>query len=214
MTCPRDWWDLDNYTNPPLLPEVFQDINSVVPSHTQWFRAFKLTPFDKVKVVIIGQDPYPTPGHANGLAFSVNPSVNTLPPSLRNIFQEYRSDLGFPQPRNGDLTRWAANGVLLLNTCLTTEAGVRGAHLGMGWEALTEEAIKKLVEYRENIVFILWGSHAHQYHPLIPSKTHHVIRSPHPSPLSASRGFFGSRPFSRANEYLVSKKKEPVNWRL
>jgi uracil-DNA glycosylase len=185
-----------------------------LPHYDRWYRALARTPFDKVKVVILGQDPYHTPGVANGLAFSTDPHVRVLPPSLRNIFRELVSDIAVPQPRTGDLTPWAERGVLLLNTSLTVEPGKPGSHRDIGWDVFTTEVIKSLNEHRKNLVFLLWGRHAQSFHPLITAKRHHVLRSPHPSPYSAGTGFFGSKPFSRANDYLVSKGKEPVNWRL
>lgn len=185
-----------------------------LPHYDRWYRAFELTPFDQVKVVILGQDPYHTPGVANGLAFSTDPSVRIIPPSLRNIFKEYVADLGYKSPRSGDLSTWAQSGVLLLNTALTVEPGKPGSHSNIGWNVLTEEVIRSLNEHRKDLVFILWGRHAQVYHRSISSRKHFVIRSPHPSPYSAASGFFGSKPFSRANDYLVSKGKEPVNWRL
>jgi uracil-DNA glycosylase len=174
------------------------------------YRAFYATPFNDVKVVILGQDPYPTRGHAHGLAFSVPASVRNLPPSLRNILREYTNDLHLPLPRNGDLSLWADRGVLLLNTILTVQEGKPLSHKGLGWEKLTIEVIQKLSEYRDGLVFILWGNHAQQYRGLIDENKHHVLVSPHPSPLSANRGFFGSRPFTRANARLA----QPVDWRL
>lgn len=175
-------------------------------------RAFT-QPFDDVRVLIVGQDPYPTPGHAVGLSFSVAPEVSPIPRSLANIYREYCEDLGYPMPANGDLTPWASSGVLLLNRVLTVSPGDAGSHRGKGWEQVTECAIKSLVEREgEPLVAILWGRDAanlQQWMPEVP-----VIVSPHPSPLSASRGFFGSRPFSRANEALAGLGAEPVDWRL
>lgn len=206
------WTDLKWWKNSTEMLRL--DKRNTLPPHELWFRAFELTPFDKVKVVILGQDPYPTKGHANGLAFSVNPNVQPLPASLRNIFQEYCADLHLPHPRNGDLTLWAERGVLLLNTILTVEEGKPLSHKGLGWEKLTIEVVRTLSEYRRNLVAILWGNNAQQYRGLIDEDRHKVLASPHPSPLSAGRGFFGSRPFSRANAYLVSKNIEPIDWRL
>lgn len=174
-------------------------------------RAFT-SPFHEVRVLIVGQDPYPTPGHAVGLSFSVAPDVRPLPKSLINIFREYVDDLGYPPPSTGDLTPWAQRGVLLLNRVLTVSPGNAGGHRGKGWEAVTECAIRALAARDEPLVAILWGNDARstaQWLPDVP-----VIESVHPSPLSASRGFFGSRPFSRANEELLDLGAEPVDWRL
>lgn len=207
-----DWWRSD--TKEAIHGMILETRMSVLPHPDRWYRALELTPFESVKCVILGQDPYHTPGVANGLAFSVSPDVRTLPPSLRNIFKEYREDLGYPMPRNGDLTPWAQSGVLLLNTALTVQPNRPASHADIGWDVFTKEVISKLNEHRTNLVFILWGRHAQQYQSLIQIKRHHIIRSPHPSPFSASTGFFTSKPFSRTNEYLVSKRQEPVNWRL
>ncbi|MFW0792694.1 uracil-DNA glycosylase [Gordonia sp. CPCC 205515] len=183
-----------------------------LPAGTNVLRAFT-QPFDDVRVLIVGQDPYPTPGHAVGLSFSVAPEVSPIPRSLSNIYREYCEDLGYPMPATGDLTPWAKSGVLLLNRVLTVSPGEAGSHRGKGWEQVTECAIKALVDREgEPLVAILWGRDAanlQQWMPDVP-----VIVSPHPSPLSASRGFFGSRPFSRANEALDELGAEPVDWRL
>ena len=183
----------------------------VLPTFDNMFRALVLVPPDEVKVVILGQDPYPTRGHANGLAFSVNPDVTPLPRSLKNIFKELEDDIGVNH-ENGDLTCWAEQGVLLLNTCLTVEEGKAGSHSKLGWSELTNEVIEYLNKKRENIVFILWGNHAQRAGRWIGSDHHHTIRSPHPSPLSAHRGFFGSKPFSLANKYLIDNNITPINW--
>ncbi|MGI9123701.1 MAG: uracil-DNA glycosylase, partial [Mycobacterium sp.] len=161
-----------------------------------------------------GQDPYPTPGHAVGLSFSVAPDERPLPRSLANIFTEYSADLGFPQPANGDLTPWAQRGVMLLNRVLTVRPGTPASHRGKGWEAVTECAIRALAARDEPMVAILWGRDAATLTPMLAGSKCASIESPHPSPLSASRGFFGSRPFSRANEMLTSMGAEPVDWRL
>lgn len=183
----------------------------VYPPAGKIFAAFDSCPFDKVKVVILGQDPYPGAGQANGLSFSVNPGVE-LPRSLRNIYTELQSDLGCTPPASGDLSRWARQGVLLLNATLTVNAGAPASHQNHGWETFTDAAIRKLAEEREGLVFILWGAYAQRKGEFIDRSRHCVITSPHPSPLSASRGFFGSRPFSRANEYLVARGEAPVDW--
>ncbi len=175
------------------------------------FAAFDACPFDSVRVVILGQDPYHGPGQANGLSFSVNPGVE-IPRSLHNIYRELTSDLGVPPPPSGDLSRWARQGVLLLNSTLTVEAGRAGSHQGHGWEELTDAAIAALATGREGLVFILWGAYAQRKGALIDRTRHCVIASPHPSPLSASRGFFGSRPFSRANQYLTARGLQPIEW--
>lgn len=176
------------------------------------FRAFDLTPFDEVKVVILGQDPYHGGGQANGLCFAVGESI-ALPPSLQNIFKEIESDIGQPLVhRSGDLARWAEQGVLLLNATLTVRARRPGSHQGRGWEELTDAAIRALSEERKNLVFILWGNYAKQKGAHIERSKHLVIESPHPSPFSAYNGFFGSKPFSRANEYLIEHGKEPIDW--
>lgn len=175
----------------------------VYPPREQIFEAFKRTAFDKVKAVIIGQDPYHEPGQAQGLAFYVPPFI-TPPPSLKNIAKE----LG----KMPDLLSWAENGVLLLNATLTVNAHSAGSHKGMGWEIFTDSIIKELAEKRENLVFILWGSYAQRKGSFIDRSRHFIIESAHPSPLSAYRGFFGSKPFSRANEYLLEHNIEPINW--
>lgn len=174
-------------------------------------RAFTF-PFDAVRVLIVGQDPYPTPGHAVGLSFSVGADVRPLPRSLANIYTEYQQDLGYPAPANGDLTPWSEQGVMLLNRVLTVRPGTPASHRGKGWEAVTECAIRALVERRQPLVAVLWGRDAATLKPMLGDTA--TIESAHPSPLSASRGFFGSRPFSRANELLVQSGAEPVDWRL
>lgn len=175
------------------------------------FNAFNLCPFDRVKVVIIGQDPYHGPGQAHGLCFSVNDGV-AFPPSLQNIFKEIQSDLGVPVPATGNLTRWAEQGVLLLNATLTVRAHQAGSHQRQGWEEFTDAAIKALAEKREQLVFILWGAYAQKKGAFINRNRHLVLASAHPSPLSAFHGFFGNRHFSRANAYLEQHGKTPVNW--
>ncbi|MBR4846034.1 MAG: uracil-DNA glycosylase [Bacteroidaceae bacterium] len=175
------------------------------------FNAFDLCPFDQVKVVIIGQDPYHGPGQAHGLCFSVNDGVR-FPPSLVNIFKEIESDLGTPVPLSGNLTRWANQGVLLLNATLTVRAHQAGSHQRKGWEEFTDAAIRALATQREGIVFILWGSYAQKKGAFIDRTRHLVLTSAHPSPLSAWNGFFGNKHFSRANEYLVSQGKTPIAW--
>ena len=175
------------------------------------FNAFNLCPFNQTKVVIIGQDPYHGPGQAHGLCFSVNEGI-AFPPSLQNIFKEIHSDLGKPIPTNGDLTRWANQGVLLLNATLTVRAHQAGSHQRHGWEEFTDSAIRILAEKRENLVFILWGAYAQKKGAFINRDKHLVLTSAHPSPLSAYNGFFGNKHFSRANEYLISHGITPINW--
>ena len=176
-------------------------------------RAFTF-PFDDVRVLIVGQDPYPTPGHAVGLSFSVAPEVRPIPRSLANIFDEYAADLGYPKPLCGDLTPWAERGVLLLNRVLTVRPSNPASHRGKGWEAVTECAIRALVARSRPMVAILWGRDASTLKPMLAAENCVAIESPHPSPLSASRGFFGSRPFSRANELLAQLGADPIDWRL
>ena len=184
-----------------------------LPAGQNVLRAFTF-PFDNVRVLIVGQDPYPTPGHAVGLSFSVAPDVRPLPRSLANVFVEYSADLGYPQPANGDLTPWSQRGVMLLNRVLTVRPGSPASHRGKGWEAVTECAIRALVARDVPLVAILWGRDASTLTPMLTPQRCGVIESAHPSPLSASRGFFGSRPFSRANELLAGMGAEPVDWRL
>lgn len=182
------------------------------PRGDQILRAFE-QPLPDVRVLITGQDPYPTPGHAVGLSFSVAPEVRPLPRSLQNIFTELVADLGVPKPTNGDLTPWTQQGVLLLNRVLTVRSGEPGSHRGIGWEQLTEAAIRGLIARTdEPLVAILWGRDAQALEPLLDDVP--MIMSAHPSPMSADRGFFGSRPFSQANEYLEDLGGEPINWRL
>lgn len=176
------------------------------------FRAFELTPFDKVKVVILGQDPYHGPNQANGLAFAVNKEIS-LPPSLQNIYKEIESDLGKkPESVTGDLENWAKQGVLMLNATLTVRAHQAGSHQNKGWENFTDAVIKVLSDQKENLVFILWGNYAQKKGSVIDESKHLVIKSPHPSPFSAHGGFFGSKPFSQTNAYLIFNDKEPINW--
>jgi uracil-DNA glycosylase len=183
-----------------------------LPSGPNILRAFT-QPFDQVRVLIVGQDPYPTPGHAVGLSFSVVPEVRPVPRSLANIFREYRDDLGLPTPPNGDLSPWARRGVLLLNRVLTVEPGRPGSHRGKGWEEVTEQAIRALAAREgEPLVAILWGRDARTLVPMLSDVP--CIESAHPSPMSADRGFFGSRPFSRANQLLEELGGEPVDWAL
>lgn len=183
---------------------------TIFPPKTRVFSAFT-TDLEKIRVVIIGQDPYHEPRQANGLAFSVHSGV-PLPPSLRNIFKEIHDDLGAPIPASGDLSRWAEQGVLLLNNTLTVEAHHAGSHRNKGWETFTEHVIRYLNERQPHLVFLLWGRDARSKKPLIDLAKHHVIESAHPSPLSAHHGFFGSKPFSRCNEKLNAWGMEPIKW--
>lgn len=184
---------------------------TVYPPGKLIFNAFNLCPFDNVKVVIIGQDPYHGPGQAHGLCFSVNDGVQP-PPSLVNIFKEINNDLGKPIPQSGNLTRWAEQGVLLLNATLTVRAHQAGSHQGRGWEEFTDAVIRKLAEEKSNLVFILWGSYAQKKGSFIDRKKHLVLTSVHPSPLSAYNGFFGNHHFSLANDYLVKNGKTAIDW--
>lgn len=184
---------------------------TIYPPAAKIFAAFDACPFDKVKVVILGQDPYHGPGQANGLCFSVAPDV-AIPRSLVNIFKEIHDDTGAPIPANGDLSRWANQGVLLLNATLTVRAHEAGSHQGHGWEQLTDAAIKALNNGRSGLVFILWGAYAGRKREFIDIDRHLVLSSAHPSPLSASRGFFGNHHFSRANAWLTSHGETPIEW--
>lgn len=185
----------------------------IFPKSTDILNAFDFTPLEKVKVVILGQDPYHGEGQANGLCFSVHKDVE-IPPSLVNIYKELHDDLGLKIPNNGDLTKWAREGVMLLNTVLTVRAHQANSHRGIGWEQFTDAAIKTLAEQDRPMVFILWGGPARSKKVLIHNPKHLVLESPHPSPLSAYHGFFGSRPFSRANAYLKKCGIEPIDWQI
>ena len=185
----------------------------IYPDMYSIFKAMQVTPYNGVKVVILGQDPYHGPGQAHGLSFSVQPGVEA-PPSLQNIFKELRAELGCTIPNNGCLLPWAEQGVLLLNTVLTVRAGNANSHRGAGWETFTDRVIELLNEREKPIVFLLWGANARSKTQLITNPNHHVLVSPHPSPLSASRGFFGCGHFKRANELLAASGQKPVNWQL
>jgi uracil-DNA glycosylase len=184
-----------------------------LPAGENVLRAFTF-PFDDVRVLIVGQDPYPTPGHAVGLSFSVAPDVRPLPRSLDNIFREYATDLGHPAPTSGDLTPWSQRGVMMLNRVLTVRPGTPASHRGKGWEAVTECAIRALVARPQPLVAVLWGRDAATLKPMLTGDHCLTIESVHPSPLSASRGFFGSRPFSRANQLLTEVGSDPIDWQL
>lgn len=196
-----------------FLAEQKQQGRTLYPPGPLIFNALNSTPFDRVKVVILGQDPYHGPGQAHGLCFSVNQGVPP-PPSLQNIFKELQSDLGLQRPAHGCLTSWAQQGVLLLNAVLTVEAGRPASHEGKGWEQFTDAVVERVNSGREHVVFLLWGSYAQRKGRLIDGRRHRVLKAPHPSPLSASRGFFGCRHFSQANAYLAETNQVPVDWRL
>lgn len=212
----------------PLLNEQFQlpyfiqlkdflrkeyEQKTIYPPKKDMLNALYFTPFHKVKVVILGQDPYHGPCQAHGLSFSVQKGV-PQPPSLKNIFKELASDLGCKIPQHGDLTAWARQGVLLLNTTLTVEKGKAYAHQGKGWERFTDEIILKLNDKKQPVVYIMWGKAAQQKGKLVDTEKHFIISSPHPSPLSAYRGFFGSKPFSQTNEILMQTNQEPIDWNV
>ncbi len=183
----------------------------IFPHSSLWFNALISTPLDRVKVVILGQDPYPTPGHAHGLCFSVKPDVRPLPKSLLNIFQELKNDLGVDN-HNGCLQSWAEQGVLLLNSVLSVQQGMPNSHQGKGWETFTDKVIAVVNALEHPVVFVLWGAYAQKKGAMIDASRHLVIRSPHPSPLSAHRGFFGSRPFSKVNDFLKQQGQSEINW--
>ena len=185
--------------------------HQVFPPGSLIFNAFEKTPFDQVKVVLIGQDPYHGPGQAHGLAFSVQDGT-AIPPSLRNIFKEIKDDVGKEIPKSGNLERWAVQGVLLLNATLTVRANSPGSHQKMGWEEFTDAAIKKLSEQKEGLVFILWGAFAQKKAALINDQKHHILTAAHPSPFAADRGFFGCRHFSKTNEYLKAQGQKEIDW--
>lgn len=187
--------------------------NEIYPPHNLIFRAFNSCSFEDIKVVILGQDPYHGPKQANGLAFSVNDGMK-FPPSLRNIYKEMHEDLNIPISDKGNLEDWARQGVLLINATLTVKANAAGSHQKKGWEEFTDAAIKALSEQREKLVFILWGSYAQKKGAQIDSTKHHIIKSAHPSPLSAHRGFFGSKPFSQTNKYLNEQGLDTINWEV
>jgi uracil-DNA glycosylase len=185
----------------------------IYPPGAQMFAALEATPFEEVKVVVLGQDPYHGPGQAHGLSFSVPPGVD-VPPSLVNIFKDQERDLGIPRPDHGCLLPWAKQGVLLLNAVLSVEAGKAGAHQGKGWEGFTDHVVERLANEREGLVFLLWGSYAQAKGRVIDNRRHCVLRAPHPSPLSAHRGFIGCGHFSAANRWLQGRGQKPIDWRL
>lgn len=210
-------WALAEEWDKPYFKELSQFVHDeyksrvCYPPAAEVFAAFNATPFDQVKVVILGQDPYHGPGQACGLAFGVNPGTE-IPRSLVNIFRELKDDLGECNHRDGNLQSWAQQGVLLLNSSLTVREHEAASHAGHGWEVFTDAAIRSLNDSRENLVFILWGAYAARKGEIVDRNKHYVISSAHPSPLSASRGFFGSKPFSKANQYLIDHNIEPVKW--
>ncbi len=216
----NDWLEpLKPEFSKPYYAELFKFVKNeystrqIFPPADDIFNAFHLTPLHEVKVVILGQDPYHNDGQAHGLCFSVKPDVD-IPPSLVNIYQELHDDLGCYIPNNGYLTKWAKQGVLMLNTVLTVRAHQANSHRGMGWEQFTDAAIRILNEQERPIVFILWGSPAQKKAQMLNNPKHLILKAPHPSPLSAYRGFFGSRPFSQTNEFLVKNGLEPIDWQI
>ena len=215
----NNWDDIlkEEYNKPyfeKLMNFIEDEYNNytIYPDKNNIYNALKLTPPEKVKVVILGQDPYINKNQANGLSFSVQPEI-AIPPSLRNIFREQRKDLGIIQPNSGDLTKWAEQGVLLLNTTLTVRAGLSNSHQGKGWGIFTDSIIKYLGQ-KENIVFMLWGNNAKAKRKLIDSSKNLILEAAHPSPLSATRGFFGCQHFSKANNYLIEHNLSPIDWQL
>lgn len=196
-----------------VLQEEKQKGHTIYPPGNEIFRAFNKTPFDQVKVVIIGQDPYHGPKQANGLCFSVHQGIK-FPPSLMNIFQEIKNDLGIEIPSHGDLEKWAQQGVLLLNAMLTVRAGEAGSHRNLGWEHFTNHVIEQVSQQKQGVIFLLWGKFAQEKQALIDEDKHFILEAPHPSPLSASKGFFGCKHFSKANEILKSIGSNPIDWHL
>ncbi len=208
---PKAWANLPFFARdwPALSAAIAGDTRQILPPESQRFAALEACAPAEVRVVILAQDPYPTPGHAHGLAFSVEPDVRPLPRSLNNIYKELVDDLGACPP-SGDLHFWAAQGVLLLNTCLSVPAGDANGHAKLGWKTLTQEVLTHLSDHPR--AFVLWGKPAQSYETHIKGSGHLILRSPHPSPLSARRGFFGSRPFSRVNDWLKANGDRPINW--
>lgn len=219
IQLPNDWNQL---LKPIIDKPYFQNIihflaseankgKTIFPQQDQIFNAFNLTSVENLKVVILGQDPYHGDGQANGLAFSVNKNI-ALPPSLRNIFKEYQQDLGLPIPIYGDLTEWAKQGILLLNASLTVEKAKANSHSKIGWQQFTDEVIQLISNKKDKVIFVLWGNFAQQKEKLIDTTKHHIIKSAHPSPLSAHNGFWDSKPFSKINNQLIADHKTPINW--
>ena len=209
----KDLFKSENYEKIREFLKSEYSLHTIYPSMYDIFNAIKITPYKSIKAVILGQDPYHEPGQAHGLCFSVKEGTK-LPPSLVNIYKELYSDLGIEPSESGDLTAWAKQGVLLLNTTLTVRRGVANSHSKCGWTEFTDEVIKKISEREKPVVFILWGGNARAKKSLIDLSRHFVIESAHPSPLSCYNGFFGSKPFSRTNEYLKSIGETPIDWRL
>lgn len=208
-----DLFKSENYLKIREFLKTEYSTRDIYPSMYDIFNAFKFTPYSKVKAVILGQDPYHEPGQAHGLCFSVQDGVK-LPPSLVNIYKEIKSDLGITEPDNGNLTKWAKQGVLLLNTSLTVRRGAANSHKDCGWTQFTDEVIKKLAAREKPMVFILWGANARSKKAFIDGKRHLILESAHPSPLSCYNGFFGSRPFSKTNDFLVANGETPIDWNL
>ena len=208
-----DLFKSENYLKIREFLKTEYSTRDIYPSMYDIFNAFKFTPYSNVKAVILGQDPYHEPGQAHGLCFSVQDGVK-LPPSLINIYKEIKSDLGITEPDNGNLTKWAKQGVLLLNTSLTVRRGAANSHKDCGWTQFTDEVIKKLAAREKPMVFILWGANARSKKAFIDGKRHLILESAHPSPLSCYNGFFGSRPFSKTNDFLVANGETPIDWNL
>ncbi len=209
----KDEYKKDYFINMLKYLQIEYQNKEIFPPKKDVFRAMRLTDYDDIKVVIIGQDPYHGTGEAEGLSFSVRDGI-TKPPSLKNIFKELKDDLGYDEPKSGSLIPWAKEGVLLLNAILTVEKDKPLSHKKLDWELFTDEVIRKINEREKPVVFILWGNFAKSKKRLITNSNHYIIESPHPSPFSARYGFFGSKPFSKANNFLISKKISPVNFKL
>lgn len=221
VTIEESWKErLSQEFEKPYFPKLTEFVKSeyqthrgrIFPKGSEIFSAFDACPFDQIRVVILGQDPYPTRGHANGLCFSVNDHVKPFPKSLNNIFKELKDDLGVDIPQTGNLERWAKQGVLLLNSSLTVREGSPESHAGKGWELFTDAVISQIAENREGVVFLLWGSKAQRKAECVNGQKHYILKSPHPSPLSAHRGFFGCKHFSKANTYLKERGEAEIVW--
>jgi uracil-DNA glycosylase len=217
----NDWYEFlkDEFSKPyfqnlkAFLNQEYEiDTDIIFPEYNLIFNALNQCPFHSVKVVILGQDPYPTRGNAHGLCFSVHEDVKPFPKSLQNIFREIESDIGKPIPENGTLTRWATQGVLLLNTILTVREGKPESHAGKGWELFTDTILKEISSKKKGLVFLFWGSKAQEKIHLVKSNYNLILTAPHPSPLSAYRGFFGCKHFSKTNEFLIKNNESPINW--
>ena len=209
---------LESEFEKPYFADLVDKVKNAYSKHDAWpkgpdiFNAFDKCPFNQVRVVILGQDPYPTPGHAHGLCFSVQDHVKPFPKSLNNIFKEIKNDIGSDFPENGNLERWAKQGVFLLNTVLTVNAGTPNSHKSFGWETFTTSVIQEISNNLEGVVFLLWGAQAQKKIDLIDTTKHYILRTVHPSPLSAHRGFFGCKHFTKANELLISHGYSPIKW--